>query len=357
MKVSLIGYPAMWNRQRWMLGKLSEHVDLRIEVPAVWNGKRPDENLSGLHYETHRTVFRNKIRFHVQPFIAGSINDWGADAVVSWVEPHHLGSLSINRVEAPLVYFTWENLVDVPTNPLLKYVEGKAFDRADAVICGTADAQDRVNAKGFDGRTTIIPQTGLNTDFLKPMDVDRATYDIDEDDDVVLYVGRLAEEKGVRYLVEALDGLDATLLVVGDGEQRDALESQAADVDADIRFLGFKEYDALPGLYNVADVFVFPSAGTDTWEEQFGYAMFEALSCGTSVIATDCGSIPKVVPDCVDIVPRKDADALREQLEARLNNRESLQQRGVEGRAWVGDHLTTEVVANKYYSFLRDIQR
>lgn len=355
MKVSLIGYPAMWNRQRWMLEELAEHVDLRVEVPPVWNGKRPTENLSNMYHETHFTLFKNQIRFHVQPFIARSINDWNPDAVISWVEPHHLGSFFINHVDAPLVYFTWETLSRVPQNRLLRYAEKKAYDRADAFICGTKDAETRTRTKGFEGSTEVIPQTGINTDFLKPMDVDRSRFDRSHDDDVVLYVGRLAEEKGVRYLIDAMDGLDATLLIVGDGDQRAVLERQADQTDADIRFLGFREYDALPELYNAADVFVFPSAGTDTWEEQFGYAMFEALACGTSVIATDCGAIPHIVPDCVDIVPRKDAGALRQELTASLDDAVELERRGEEGRAWVEEHLSTGIIADQYADFVEEI--
>lgn len=350
MKLSLIGYPALWRRQSWMLEKLAEQVDLRVEVPPRWKDKTPDENLSTLNHATHRTLFTDRIRFHVQPGIARSINAWDPDAVVSWVEPHHLNSAFINRVDAQLIYFTWETLPTVPQNRLLRWSDTRSYDRVDALICGSEKAEDRAREKGFDGPIDVFPQTGINTDFFRPMDVDRSEWRVEEDERVVLFVGRIAEEKGLEYLIHAMEGLDATLLLAGEGPDRERFEQLADEVAPNrVRFLGWQDYDALPALYNIADVFAFPSITTETWEEQFGYAMFEAMACGTPVVASDSGAIPDVTPDTVRHVEEGNVDVLRDAL------KEAMEDNGEKGRKWVEDNLTNAVVAGRYRRWVEEV--
>ena len=66
------------------------------------------------------------------------------------------------------------------------------------------------------------------------------------DKKVVLFVGRLAEKKGVAYLIEAMKQIDALLVIVGNGPLRKTLEEQAEQVGKDrIRFLGEKTHEEL----------------------------------------------------------------------------------------------------------------
>lgn len=91
---------------------------------------------------------------------------------------------------------------------------------------------------------------------------------------VMLYVGRLAIEKGLPDFLSL--NRPGTKLVVGDGPARAALERSHPDV----RFLGPKLAEDLVQAYRAADVFVFPSR-TDT----FGLVMLEALASGLPVAA------------------------------------------------------------------------
>ena len=104
----------------------------------------------------------------------------------------------------------------------------------------------------------------------------------------LLCVGRLAEQKGHRFVLEALPAIlaehpDARLLLAGDGHLRPALEERAHAFGGHVSFLGVRH--DVPSLIAVADVFVFPSL----WEGQ-GNALLEAMAVGVPIVATDIPS-------------------------------------------------------------------
>lgn len=126
-------------------------------------------------------------------------------------------------------------------------------------------------------------------------------------------VGRLSRQKGYDVLVQAFamliaQGLDARLTIVGDGEDRAALEAQIAQLGIGDRVrLAGKIPD--PGAeLAAADCFVSASR----WEG-FGVAIVEAMSAGLYVIATDCNFGPSDLIDAPEkgvIVPAESAEAL-----------------------------------------------
>jgi rhamnosyl/mannosyltransferase len=120
---------------------------------------------------------------------------------------------------------------------------------------------------------------------------------VDAHKPVYLFVGRLVYYKGVEYLVEAFDGVDGTLLIVGDGPLRDSLERriQRSTYDADVRFLGEVDDVTLRACYETADVFVLPSVASS---EAFGIVQLEAMVRGLPVINTNLDTgVPWVSKD------------------------------------------------------------
>jgi len=95
----------------------------------------------------------------------------------------------------------------------------------------------------------------------------------------VLFVGRLAKQKGLDVLIEAARQLpDITFNIVGRGEEESHLKSIAPP---NVEFLGFKSGKPLYDLYAEAGVFCLPSMG-----ETFGLVILEAMASGCAVVST-----------------------------------------------------------------------
>jgi len=180
------------------------------------------------------------------------------------------------------------------------------------------------------GKFSVIT-TGIDRDFFKPSQehrtqtLSRNGVDINKDQPVVLYVGRLTEVKGVEYLVDAAIHLQRDsketpkILVVGDGVLRKQLtEVKERHNLSDLEFLGQKSSQEIKSLYNAADLVVVPSLN-----ECFPLVPPEAMACATPFIGTNIpGGLEMQTTELENIVnnkskeevslrvPVKDSDAL-----------------------------------------------
>ncbi|MDW8214396.1 MAG: glycosyltransferase family 1 protein [Roseiflexaceae bacterium] len=119
----------------------------------------------------------------------------------------------------------------------------------------------------------------------------RAAVGARADERVLLYVGRLAAEKRLDLLAEALRDMEGIRLVlVGDGPARPQLERRFAGMP--VTFTGFLNGHDLAVAYASSDVFVFPS---DT--ETFGQVVQEAMASGLPVVAARAGGVIDLVRD------------------------------------------------------------
>lgn len=108
-----------------------------------------------------------------------------------------------------------------------------------------------------------------------------------------LYVGRLVKLKGVDTLIRAFRRYaGADLVIVGDGEERDALQRLAAGMP-NVTFAGAKDQSQLAALYRDAVALVMPSTGY----EVFGIVLIEAFAHRTPVIVRRLGGMPEAVED------------------------------------------------------------
>jgi glycosyltransferase involved in cell wall biosynthesis len=127
------------------------------------------------------------------------------------------------------------------------------------------------------------------------------------------------------------------LVIVGDGEERAALERQAAETGfSGIRFCGFRNQSELPAFFDIASVFVLPSQ-----HEPWGLIVNEVMNAGCAVILSDdCGCQPDLISDGVEgcVFPVGDVEALTAALRTVLATPETaakMGQRGLERiRTW-----------------------
>lgn len=165
----------------------------------------------------------------------------------------------------------------------------------------------------------------------------------------LLYVGRLAAEKGLLILLESLHQMrnmqvPVHLTLVGDGEDRDLLEQRVAQMGLRdmVHFAGFANEAGVRAYLQAADVFVLPS-----FAEGVPVSLMEAMACGVPVVSTYVGGINELVEPEVTgmLVPASDATALALTLNKLLSNPELRQQLARKGRERVEEsyHLGRQI--------------
>lgn len=142
----------------------------------------------------------------------------------------------------------------------------------------------------------------------------------------LLFVGRLAEYKGLPGLVRAMAGAPGELHIVGSGELREGLETLAAELGVSdrIRFHGRVTGERLCEEYRLADVLVLPSIDAG---ETFGYVLIEAGAQGAALISTELGtgtSYANAHGETGFVVPPRDVAALAQAIRALDEDRELL---------------------------------
>ena len=166
--------------------------------------------------------------------------------------------------------------------------------------------------KLYHGPVTVIPY-GLTIEAKPPQE--RLPTEVPR----LLFVGRLDERKGLRYLLEALPLVLAkqpvSLRVVGKGILEQEIKSQCHTMNLDnvVEFLGFVSKEELALEYAGCDIFVLPAIVDSKGDtEGLGIVMIEALAHQKPVIASAVGGIVDVIQSGITglLIPEKDPEAL-----------------------------------------------
>lgn len=176
-----------------------------------------------------------------------------------------------------------------------------ALRRCDHVVVNSASTRTEVEVLCRPKAISTIPTGTTPPERGTSAPRERTMY-ADADTKIVLFVGRLIEGKGVRYLIEALPAIltrqRVKLLIVGDGPERPALENLARELNVLDRtiFAGSVPHAEIYGCFSLADVFVGPSiAIPGEWTEAQGNTFVEALFARVPVVASRVGGIPDAI--------------------------------------------------------------
>lgn len=175
---------------------------------------------------------------------------------------------------------------------------------------------------------------------------------------IVGYVGRLLPVKGVDLLLRAVAALPAprpSLVIVGEGPERYALETMASDlgIGATTRFLPLVAHEDVPALLSSIDVLVLPSRTTPRQKEQFGRVLIEGMAAGCVVIGSSSGGIPHVLGDAGLVFPEENWSALATEIRRAIDDSELARERRVRGRRRVRERYTWDAVAAELLGFYR----
>lgn len=170
---------------------------------------------------------------------------------------------------------------------------------------------------------------------------------------IVLFVGRLTYYKGLDYLIDAMEHLEAKLLVVGTGALEQSLKAKVRrkKLEGRVKFLGEVEDETLVACYHACDIFVLPSVERS---EAFGVAQLEAMACGKPVVSTNLPSgVPWVNRDGKTgiVVEPRDVQALVRAINLLLSDGALRDRYGAEAR----HHVETEFTAIKMRERLAEL--
>jgi glycosyltransferase involved in cell wall biosynthesis len=293
----------LWSEQR------PDVVHIATEGPLGWSALRAAHRLQLPVVSDFRTNFHA----YSQHYGFG----WLSKAIVGYLRSFH------NRTACTMV----------PTHAMRRQLEAQGFANLEVVSRGV----DTTRFNPARRSAELREQWGAGDDTL-----------------VLLCVGRLAHEKNIELVCRAFDairdsGIDAKLVLVGDGPLRASLQRQCPDA----RLAGVRRGADLAAHYASADLFLFPSL-----TETFGNVVPEAMASGLPVVAFDCASAAQLVtPDNGALAPPPHAAAFVELAQRIAQDRGRLRARGqhARGRAALLDwrHVIDDLEAVLLHAVLR----
>ena len=232
---------------------------------------------------------------HSHYWLSGRLGSWVQDR---WNVPHLVMFHTLGTVK---------NITGVAgQEPDLRIATEKKLSRTcQRVLAPTEREKDNLITYYNTASEKIgVAPCGVNLDLFQPMDraTVRRSLGYDDEESIVLYVGRFDPIKGIDRLLEAVAHLQdhrrLRLVIIG-GDGPDTPEYQNLQkmthklgIQNRVVFVGRIEQEHLPPYYSAADVLVVPS-----YYESFGLVGLESLACGTPVVSTEVGAMRSILQD------------------------------------------------------------
>lgn len=352
--------PALRGRERG-IARYHRNIELRVITPNKW--KETGVDIKAVDDEYFPVIkARTFLSKHIQLFlydpftIIRELRTFKPDVIDMDHEPYSLPCaeiVTLRNLFAPsskIVMQTAQNIFKKYPQPF-RALEKRALREVSAAYMCSETVRDVLERKGFSGPAVVAP-FGVDPDLFNFRDKREKN---DKKQNVIGFVGRLIEGKGILTLTSALalsKDKDWKLLVVGDGPQLKAAKAtlEASGLLERAEFTGAVKYDETPGLFRRMDMLVVPTRTTSKIREQFGRVIIEAMACGVPVIGSTCGAIPEVIGNSGLVFEESDDKDLSEKIESLLENdelRKRLSERGIEtvGKQFTWAHAAEKIVS------------
>lgn len=191
-----------------------------------------------------------------------------------------------------------------------------AAKRADAVVTVSEGLRERLCALGIRADHVRVLRNGVDLDLFHPVERAAARSRLELTGHVLVSVGNLVRLKGHDLIIRAMIDLpSSTLLIVGRGPERSALEALARTVGvADrVRFLETVPQKELRNIYAAADALILASS-SEGWPN----VLLESMACGTPVIATDIPGAREIIgtPEVGRLLRDRSSESIVQSVEA-----------------------------------------
>jgi glycosyltransferase involved in cell wall biosynthesis len=230
--------------------------------------------------------------------------------------------------------------------------------RAAEVIIALTEGLKQIIAERYsvpNEKITVI-ESGTNIDHCRPLDKmeSRRQMKLDEQNRYVAFVGVLYAHQGLDTLIEAAPEVlrscpDVLFLIGGGGPMAEVWQNKVhlMNLENAFRFLGVVSYEQLPVFLNSADICVAPFKGDRG--ETSPLKLFDYMACGKPVICSDIPSLRSLITGAGGIftVPPEDSSSLATALITLLNDEAKMIAMGKEGRKYVENNNSWEMIAHK----------
>lgn len=219
---------------------------------------------------------------------------------VHWPVPNILFGLPFKIIRGSVLVLSFHGselaLLDLLPQPIQR-IFVKLFSLADFITTNSSFNLERLKKLKINPPLEIIPWGVSIKEEFKSWGPERKN--------IVLFVGRLVEYKGVEVLIKAFKIVserfpDYRLVIVGDGPLRESLMNLARKINTEgkVEFKGKLPQEDLERIYEESKIFVLPSIVTSKGEtEGLGVVLIEALTRGIPIIGSKVGGIPDIIID------------------------------------------------------------
>ena len=274
-----------------------------------------------------------------------------------WILPQGFVSVFLKKIfKIPL-------LVTVHGSDLFP-LKSRLFKRLQNFVMGNADyvtvnsiATKRELLKRFPDYSSKvrIMSMGIDTNLFKKIKIKKPKIYVKNT--ILLFVGRLSDQKGLQYLIDAMPDIikynpQVKLLVIGEGSYEKILREKVMSnkVERHVEFLGSMLASNIAEYYNFADIFIMPSLSTKTGTEALGLSLLEAMASGCAVVGSDVGGIRFVIKDGYNglLVRQKDSKDLSRAIIALLKNEKKAARLGNNAAGFVRKNYLWEKISKDF---------
>ncbi len=247
-----------------------------------------------------------------------------------------------------------------PTENAVREFSSWFCNSTDAVIAPTGKIKDELLGYGVEVPIYVLP-TGIDVEnFRRPLKFSiRKRHSISENDHVILFVGRIAKEKNVDFVVKAFALLheklkNTTLIMIGDGPEMKEVSHLAShlNISDHVVMTGYMPRNEIVEYYRQSDVFAFASV-----TETQGLVVLEALAAGLPVVAVAKEGVADALKDgvgcsLIDTVQLKD---FVDRLLKILRNPEFSMKMSNDGINYVLEHWSMNTMARRLDEIYKEV--
>ena len=339
-----------------VVANLAKGLDRQIFNPIIFCLNKPGDYAAELEKESIKVIALDK-RPKLDLQIIGKLVKVMKDNKIDIVHAHLWTSNFWGRVAAkianvPIIICTEHN-VDSWKSLFHHAIDSFLSRFTDKIIAVSNKVKEFYVGKGIPSKKIEVIYNGVQTNGSQGHKDTRShvkqEFGIKDEEKVLAVIGRLVEQKGHKYLLEALSQLngkyDFKLLVVGNGPLTESLKSQVTSLKLDdkVIFTGFRR--DINRLFEAIDVLVMPSL-----REGLPLIALEAMISGVPIVATKVGGTPEVVEDGISgvLVSQKNPAELANGLRKILDDKELAEKYVENGKNRVKDLFSIDIMIKKH---------